>query len=55
LSSNIDFIVKGSDTLVDKKYEKVIGADECHGVIYIQHKIMNIHTKDIAEAKNGKS
>ena len=46
-SNNIDFIVKGSDTLADKKYEKVIGSDKCHGVIYIQHHIMDIHTKDL--------
>ncbi len=50
-NKNIDFIVKGSDTLADKKYEKVIGADDCQGVIYIQHHIMDIHTKDYIDGK----
>lgn len=50
-NKNIDFVVKGSDTLVDKRYNKVIGADECQGVIYIQHHIMDIHTKDYIDGK----
>jgi cytidyltransferase-like protein len=50
-NKNIDFIVKGSDTLSDKKYNKVIGSDECHGVIYIEHHVMDIHTKDYFDNK----
>lgn len=43
---DIDFIVKGLDTVLDKKYDHIQGSKHVRGIIYIDHGNLDIHVSD---------
>lgn len=43
----IDFILKGADTLHDKKYKRITGQELVKAVLYVDHGNLSTHSTDL--------
>lgn len=49
-NNKVDFIFKGSDTAYDKQYKNITGKNMVKAVVYIDHGIIDIHSRDIIKS-----